>query len=448
MNENISRLILLVEDDEANRMTVRAILEKAGYRVLEAKDGREGLDVFRQEEVDLILTDLKMPDMDGIELLKAARLVKSDVDVILMTAHGTVETAVEAMKEGAYDFIAKPFKRATLLRIVEKVLEKRTLLAENLRLRQELGKYQTNHQIIGQSFGHRKLLDLIEQVAPSSATVLIEGESGTGKELVAEAIHNQSPRARKKFIKVSCAAIPETLLEAELFGYEKGAFTGALARKEGRFELAHEGTLFLDEVSEISPAIQVKLLRVLQEGEFERLGGTKTLHCDVRILAASNQNLETAVQEKRFREDLFYRLNVIRVDIPPLRSRQEDIPLLANHFLRMYAAKNDKTIANLEETAIEKLLRYPWPGNIRELENVIERATVLCKGNQLTLSDLPEGLSDVPQAQNDEIPIPIGMPLSEVEAILIRETLKRTEGDKNLTAKMLGVAPRTIYRKI
>lgn len=357
----IPRTILLVEDDDSNRESVGRILEKETYRVLEAKDGREALEVLRREEVDLILTDFKMPAMDGMDLLKASRLIRPNVDVVLMTAHGTIEMAVEAMKEGAYDFIPKPFKRATLLHVIAKNLEKRELQQENLILRGELERYHTRNEIIGQSVGIRHVLDTVAQVAPSATTVLIQGESGTGKELVAEAIHRQSPRASEPFIKVSCAALPETLLEAELFGYERGAFTGALARKEGRFELADGGTIFLDEIGEISPSVQVKLLRVLQQAEFERLGGTVTIKSDVRIIAATNRNLEEAVREKHFREDLFYRINVITLTVPALHTRKDDIPLLIDHFVGKFAAKNKKTISGFDEPAMEMLMNYRWP---------------------------------------------------------------------------------------
>jgi len=442
------RTILLVEDDDANRASVAKILQKENFRVIEASDGRAGLDLLRKEEVDLILTDFKMPSMDGMDLLKASRAIRPHVDVVLMTAHGTIETAVEAIKEGAYDFIPKPFKRATLLRIIEKNLEKRALIRENERLRGELERYQTEDQIIGQSGAIRHVLDMVTQVAPSSATVLLQGESGTGKEVVAKAIHRQSQRVHQPFIKMSCAAIPETLLEAELFGYEKGAFTGAVSRKEGRFEAADRGTLFLDEIGEISPAVQVKLLRVLQEGEIERLGSTSTIQCDVRIIAASNRDLEEAVAEKRFREDLFYRIHVIKITIPPLRSRREDIPLLIDHFLRVHAKQNSKPVPTFSTDARDLLLQYNWPGNVRELENVVERAVVLAKEPKLTLEHLPENVRKAPVAEGNRISIPIGMPLEEVEALLIRETLKRADGDKTLAAKLLGVAPRTIYRKL
>ena len=443
-----TKTILLAEDDDANRESVTQILIKEGYQVVQAKDGLEALDILRKEDIDLVLTDFKMPAMDGMDLLKAAKVVKKDVDVVLMTAHGTIETAVEAIKEGAYDFIPKPFKRATLLRVIEKNLERQDLLEENQRLRGELERYQVKNEIIGQSDAIEHLRDMISQVASSSSTVLIQGESGTGKELVAGAIHRQSSRNNGPFIKVNCAAIPETLLEAELFGHERGAFTGAVSRKKGRFEIANGGTIFLDEIGEVSPAIQVKLLRVLQEGEFERLGGTKTIRCDLRILAASNRDLEEAVKGKVFREDLFYRLNVIRITIPSLRSRSSDIPVLLDHFLKVYAAKNQKNISGFDDEAMKLLLQYRWPGNVRELENLVERATVLCKGKRLTVGDIPENITATPAVEGDRVPIPIGMPLEEVERLLIKETLKRSDGDKTLAAKLLGIAPRTIYRKL
>ncbi|HEX9898924.1 MAG TPA: sigma-54 dependent transcriptional regulator, partial [Candidatus Methylomirabilis sp.] len=362
--------VLVVDDDQAVRQALSRTLEKAGYDVVLAEDGQAGLDRLREGTIHILLADLKMPKLSGQELLKAAKAIAPDVEVIVITGHGSVEEAVVAMKEGAYDFITKPFKRAQLEKTIQKAAEKQALVLQNRALQARLEELQGTSQIIGGSPAMLRTLELVNQVAPSTATILIQGESGTGKELIANAIHHGSPRRHRPFIKVNCAALPETLLESELFGYERGAFTGAVARKEGRFELADGGTLFMDEIGDLSLATQAKLLRVLQEGEFERLGGTRTLKVDIRLVAATNTDLTSLVQEKRFREDLFYRLNVITIQLPALRERPEDVPLLAQHFLRRHATKNTKAITGFTEEAIEVLQGYDWPGNVRELENV------------------------------------------------------------------------------
>jgi two-component system response regulator HydG len=365
----------------------------------------------------------------------------------MITGHGTVEDAVAAMKEGAYDFITKPFRRVQLERTIRKAAEKQALVLQNRELQRRLAEMEGTGQLLGTSAAMRRLLETVTQVAPSSATVLIQGESGTGKELVANALHAGSPRQGRPLVKVNCAALPETLLESELFGYEKGAFTGAVARKAGRFELAHGGTLFLDEIGELSAPTQAKLLRVLQDGEFERVGGTQSLRVDVRVVAATNADVAALVREKRFREDLFYRLNVITVQIPPLRERREDIPLLAQHFLRRFAQKNGKGITGFTEEALDLLQSHPWPGNVRELENVIERAVVLTRSSAISPADLPETLAGSDSAARHLV-ISIGTPLEEVEDRLIEETLRYTKGDKTLAAKLLGIATRTIYRRM
>jgi len=353
------------------------------------------------------------------------------------------------MKDGAYDFIRKPFKKMVIANMIRKAVEKQALVVENRFLHEQLERVGQDRDadIIGQSDVIRNVIKLAEQVAPSQASILIQGESGTGKEAIASLIHKIGPRADQPFIKVSCAALPETLLESELFGYEKGAFTGAVGQKEGRFELANEGTLFLDEIGEITPALQVKLLRVLQEGEFERVGGTKVLKCNVRIISATNINLTTAIKQKRFREDLYYRLNVITIDIPPLRERKEDIPLLVSHFLKIYQEKNNKAIDGIAEDVLDILTDYAWPGNVRELKNVIERAVVLTQGRVISQDDLPENIFKN-RSEDRKLTIPFGMPLREIEKKLIIETLKRTKGDKEITANLLGITPRTIYRKM
>ena len=438
--------ILVVEDDVENRAAMVKVLEGAEYKVLETDNGQQALDILNEEDIDILVTDLRLPVMDGVELLKRAKAVEQDVEVIMITGHGTVEIAVEAIKEGAYDFITKPVKKAQLLRAVEKAAEKQYLSRENRELRQQLGQ-SGSRRIIYSSADMRNIARMVEQVAPSTATVLITGESGTGKEVVADAIHGASPRRLKPLIKVSCAALPDTLLESELFGYEKGAFTGANARKEGRFELANGGTLFLDEVGEISPPVQVKLLRVLQDGKFERLGGTRTIDADVRILAATNKDLHKEVEEKRFREDLFYRLNVINMRIPSLRERKEDVQLLAMHFLKLYADKNNKPIEGFTEEAMLALSSYDWPGNVRELENAIERAVVFTNGKQIPLSVLPQSVSAFAESRHS-LTFKIGTPLRELERKAIDITLHHTRGDKNMAARLLGIATRTIYRHL
>ncbi len=457
MENSALKNILLVDDHKPFRDSLAKILEGEGLRVFPANDGEEALDILRNEFIHLILTDLKMPKMDGVELLQVAKTIRPEVEVILITGYGTVDTAVTAMKEGAYDYIQKPFKPREILKLVRKAIEKQSLVLENRILQERIKDFQKFEKIVGRSPAMKKVLEIVAQVAPSSATVLIQGESGTGKEVIAQAIHDLSPRVNKPFVKVSCAALPETLLEAELFGYERGAFTGAIARKEGRFELANGGTLFLDEIGEVSPTVQVKLLRVLQVGEFERLGGTKTFRADVRLVAATNMNLLEAVERKAFREDLFSRLNVITLILPPLREREGDIPLLAHHFLEIFQKKNNKDMKGFTQEALEVMLRYSWPRNVRQLENAIERAVVLTKGEMIGPGDLPPEILKTVEvsvageaALMDEktISISLGTPLEAIERRVIEETLRHSRGDKNLASKILGISARTIYRKI
>ncbi len=440
--------LLVADDDPAVRESLERTLKREGYRVVVASDGQAGLEQLKAGGVDLVLADLKMPGLSGLDLLKAAKTVAPDVDVIMLTAFGTVEEAVQAMKDGAYDFLTKPFQRAQLIRLIRKALERRALIAENRALQQRLDDLLRQGAVIGTSPTFQRMMMLIEQVAPSSATVLIQGESGVGKELAARAIHERSARRAGPFVAVNCAALPETLLESELFGYEKGAFTGAAGRKEGRFELADGGTLFLDEVADLSPVTQPKILRVLQEGEFERVGGTKTLRVDVRIVTATNQDLVQLVREKRFREDLYYRLNVITITVPPLRERREDIPLLAHHFLRVYAAKNNRKLDGFSEEALARLETYSWPGNVRELENAVERAVVLARGSVVEVTDLPASVVEGAPSADWVKAIPVGTSLAEVEQQLLEETLRQTKGNKTLAAKLLGIDPKTVFRKL
>jgi two-component system response regulator HydG len=438
--------ILLVEDDAENRLAMSKILQGAGYDVAEKDNGQDALDYINAKAVDIVVTDMRLPVVDGVELLKRTKAKDHEIEVVLMTGYGTVETAVESIREGAYDFITKPIRKAQLLRTIEKAAEKQYLSRENRVLRAQIAANDSKH-LIYVSPQMRDIARMLEQVAPSTATVLITGESGTGKEVVADTIHAASPRRLKPIVKVSCAAIPDTLLESELFGYEKGAFTGANARKEGRFELANGGTLFLDEIAELSPSIQVKLLRVLQDGKFERLGGTRTIDTDVRIITATNKDLQREVAEKRFREDLFYRLNVINIHIPPLRQRKEDIPLLAIYFLKRYSERNHKAVEKFAEDAMLALTSYDWPGNVRELENAVERAVVFTNGTAVALSALPQGVSAFAESRHS-LTFKIGTPLEVLERQAIEITLQHTRGDKNMAARLLGIAPRTIYRHL
>ena len=445
-------IVLVVDDEAAIVESLTKIFRREGLNVLSATDGNAGLDLLRKHRVGVLLTDLMMPQTSGMDLLRAAKTIAPETEVVLMTAYGTVETAVDAMKEGAYDFVTKPLKRAHVVRIVKNALEKQSLLVENRSLKAQLAE-KRRRAIIGTSLAWRRTMDIVMQAAPSEATVLLLGESGTGKELLARALHDNSARAKGPFIAVNCAAIPESILEAELFGYEKGAFTGASTARDGRFEAANGGTLFLDEIGEISRHVQVKLLRMLQEGEIERLGaGGKTRRIDIRLIAATNVNLAEEVKASRFREDLYYRLNVIPVSVPPLRDRRDDIPLLAQHFVQVYAEKNGKAISGCSPTAIGRLTEYGWPGNVRELENSIERAVVLTRAGHTVIDEdaLPREIRDTAPGtvSASSLTFPIGTPLAEIEMRVIHETLRHTRGDKRLTAKLLGIATRTIYRRL
>jgi two-component system response regulator HydG len=440
--------VLVADDDPGLRESLERTLTRDGYRVLLVPDGRAALDRLQAGGVDLVLTDLRMPGLSGLELLRAVKAIAPDVDVILLTAFGTIEEAVKAMKEGAYDFLTKPFQRAQLQRVIRQALERRELIQQNRALQQRLDALLRQGAAVGASPAFRRMMTLVEQVADSSATILIQGESGTGKELVARTIHERSARRTGPFVAVNCAALPEALLESELFGYEKGAFTGAAGRKEGRFELADGGTLFLDEVADLSLVTQPKILRVLQEGEFERLGGTRPIRVDVRIVAATNQDLAQLVRDKRFREDLYYRLKVITIVVPPLRERREDIRVLAEHFLRLYAAKNNRRLEGFTDEALRRLEGYSWPGNVRELENVVERGVVLARGSQIDLADLPEEIAGAAPLPEGTLSVRIGTPLAEVEKRLLEATLRATKGNKTLTARLLGIDVRTVARKL
>jgi two-component system response regulator HydG len=441
-----SQTVLIVDDDLSNGESLERIFQREGFQTVVAAGGRAALDVLRQRPVDVVLTDLMMPDVNGMDLLKTVRDIVPTTEIVLMTAYGSVEKAVEAIKEGAYDFVTKPFKRIQIVKAVRKAAEKRALTLENIDLRRRLAGMRDDRRIIGQSEALRRTLEIVRQAAPSSATVLIQAETGTGKELVARALHEHSRRSAGPFVAVNCSAIPETIIEAELFGYERGSFTGATEAREGRFRSADKGTLFLDEIGELSPAVQVKLLRAIQDGEIERIGGA-TVRVDVRLVAATNRSLDAEVKAGRFREDLFYRLNVITIGIPPLRDRREDVPLLADHFLRKYSDKNARQMKGFTPGALETMTAHSWPGNVRELENAVERAVVLTKGETIDVEDLPESVRRGERAQG-AVTFAIGTPLEEVERRLIQETLRHTRGDKRRAAQLLGIATRTIYRKL
>lgn len=439
---------ILIADDNASELeALSKILSRENYQVFETKNGQAALEIIQKNGADLLLTDLEMPELSGQELLRLTKTLKPDIEIVVITGHGTVEQAVGAMKAGAYDFIEKPVQKMALLKVIGKALEKQKLTRENLKLLRMLEEYQSEGALIGKNPIFLQAVELAAQVASSEATVLIQGESGTGKELFANLIQRKSNRSNGPFIKFNCAAIPETLLEAELFGYEKGAFTGAQNQKLGRFELAHRGTLFLDEVGDMSQALQAKFLRILESGEFERVGGTKTLKADVRIIAATNANLEAKVKEKSFREDLYYRLNVVRIFIPPLRERSSDIGILAAYFLKHYNQKNKKEIKGFKPETLALLESFAWPGNVRELEHVIERAVVLCKDKEISPHDLPPEIAKSPQ-KSGYVTFTVGTPLSEIEEKMIQEALKFANGDKEQAAKLLGTSSRTIYRKI
>ena len=444
--------ILVIDDEPLMRKFLCETLKRNGYDVQWADDGRTGLDKLRRDSFELVFTDIKMPDIDGMKILKHVRDNLPDTTVVMMTAYATVENAVEAMKIGAYDYIIKPFSPDQIEVLVKKVEDRKSLQDENRYLRSELNCQYGFGEIIGQNEKMQKTFSMIRKVADSRATILIQGESGTGKELVARAIHYSSPRADKPFIKLNCAAVPEGLFESELFGHEKGAFTSANAKRLGRFELADNGTLLLDEISEIPLNLQSKLLRVLQEREFERVGGTKSLNVDVRIICTSNRNLDEAIRNKEFREDLFFRLNVIPIIIPPLRDRLDDVPLLAEYLVRRYCAENKKEPKRLAKLTISKLMTYSWPGNVRELQNVIERAVVLdyapvIEPEHIMLDSSGGAISKIIE-QSDEIIDEVGISLSEMERRLILKTLTSMGGNRGMTANALRISVRTLRNKL
>ena len=440
--------ILVVDDEASHRTMLKAVLSSEGYQIFEADDGKTAIEAVEREFYDLILIDVRMTELDGIEAMQEIKKISPAIPIIIMTAYGSVKTAVGALKSGAYDYLTKPLDIEELKILIHKALDHYRLREENIVLRERLADRFDFSRIIGKSKPMKDLFETLAMIAPSDATVLLYGESGTGKEIVANALHENSPRARRPFIKVSCAALPETLLESELFGHERGAFTGAVGRKEGRFQLANGGTIFLDEVSEMSPTTQVKLLRVLQEREFEPLGSTKTIRVDIRIIAATNKNLEEEVKEGNFREDLFYRLNVVPIELPPLRRRKEDVPLLARHFLNIYREKTQASIKGFLPKTMDLMIRYDWPGNIRELENAIERAVLLCQGEYISAEDLPHAVQGAEGEELPRVAVPSGMTLKEVAREVIVQTLEETEGNRTQTARILGISRKTLQNKL
>jgi two-component system NtrC family response regulator len=446
---------ILIVDDEKNYLTIlSAVLEEEGFEILTALSGPEALEIQKTSDLDLVLTDMKMPEMDGIALLENIKTLDPDLPVIMMTAHGTVDKAVEAMQKGAYTYILKPFDNERLTIYVKKAISVFQVIKENRRLRDEVESQYRFGNIIGKSKAIRDVFDTIKKVAPSNATVLIEGESGTGKELVAKSIHFNSPRRDKPLVAVNCSALAESLLESELFGHEKGAFTGAVAMKKGRFELADGGTLFLDEIGELSPNLQVKLLRVLQEKVIERVGGMRPLSVDIRIIVATNKNLKEEMVAGRFREDLFYRLNVVHVVLPLLKERKEDIRLLVNHFFKKYSGerKSDISVTGVSQEVDRLFYDYSWPGNVRELENVIERVMILCTGDTITVSDLPKDFKDnvynILHLEGIPADAKLYDTLAMIEKTMIERALKMADNVQAHAAEMLGIGKSGLNQKL
>jgi DNA-binding NtrC family response regulator len=439
---------ILIVDDEANARTALAeLLDDAGYIVSTASDGRTALVEMEQAETDVVLTDLKMPGMDGLSLIERGRPASPHTTFIVMTAFATIDTAVKAIKLGAESYLTKPLELEAVIALVDRALDRTALSREAAELRARIDDRFRFDSIIGEHPSMQRLMKNVAQVAGSRATVLIHGETGTGKELIAAAIHQNSKRSEKPFIRLNCASLSETLLESELFGHERGSFTGAMSRREGRFKQADGGTLFLDEVSEIPPSVQIKLLRFLQEREFERVGGNETLKVDVRVVAATNRDLKQLVDEGRFREDLYYRLKVVQLDVPPLRVRRSDIPLLAQTFLRKFAKENERDVSSLSDEALQHLLIYPWPGNVRELENAVERAVVMCQGDSIQKDDLPTSAHGDLQNGSVTALIP-GITMSELERMAILRTLDAVDGSTARAAEILGISQRKIQYRV
>ena len=441
--------ILVADDEPSHRQMIDAVLAAEGYEVTLAEDGQAAISAVENRFYDLVIMDVRMPNVDGIPALQRIKQMSPDIPVIIMTAYASVGTAVDALKSSAYDYLIKPLDIEELKILVAKALHHHQLELENIYLKERLNDRFDFSNIVGRSPAMKKLFETMALVAPSEATVLIVGESGTGKELIANAVHQNSPRKDLPFVKVNCAALPETLLESELFGHEKGAFTGAIARKQGRFQLAHNSSILLDEIAEMAPSTQAKILRVLQEREFEPVGSTQTMKVDTRVIAATNKNLEDEIRESRFREDLYYRLNVVTVDVPPLRERREDIPLLADLFLKQYAEKNRRLIKGFTPRATDLLMRYDWPGNVRELENIIERAVIMSRGEMITPLEFPIDLQNLDEElKESRIDLTPGRSLKEVEKVMILRTLEESGGNRTHAARILGISRRTLQLKL
>jgi len=447
---NNKNSVLIVDDDQAHRTMLRTLISGWGYDIDEANDGSTAIEKARNQAFDLILMDIRMIKVSGLEALSEIKVINPAIPVIIMTAYSSVDSAVKALKQGAYDYLTKPLDFDELRLTMVRAMDHTQLREENRLLRENLNRQFDRQNIIGRSQPMVRLLETVAQVAPSEATVLITGDSGTGKEMIAGVIHYNSPRKDNPFIKINCAAITETLLESELFGHEKGAFTGAYRRKEGKFRLAHRGSIFLDEISEMSLAMQVKLLRVLQEREITRVGGEEVIRVDVRVIAATNKDLLQEIEMGQFREDLYYRLNVVTLKMPGLQERTEDIPLLAQHFLKIFSDKNNKPIKGFTPQAMDRLLKYEWPGNVRELMNVIERGVVLSQADYIGEEDLPfkadDGLSVT--ALSPKGIMPADLPLEEVEKATILKTLESTQGNKSEAARRLGITRKTLHKKL
>ncbi|MDH4028141.1 MAG: sigma-54 dependent transcriptional regulator [Nitrospirota bacterium] len=448
--------VLVIDDEESIRELLKDFLESREMEVVTAANGEDGLTLLSEDRFDLFILDLMMPGMNGLDVLREVTTRNINVPSIVITAHATVQTAVEAMKLGAFDYITKPFNIEDIYLAIKRALEFSKLQSENIMLKKELKKKFSSHSIIGKSVQIQNVIKFIDKIADTDSTVLVTGESGTGKELVSKTIHYHSSRARKSFIPLNCAAIPKDILESELFGHEKGAFTGAINTRIGRFELANNGTLFLDEIGELAPSLQVKLLRVLQEKEFERVGGVKTIKVDVRIIAATNRDLEQAVAEGRFREDLYYRLNVIPVHLPPLRSMREDIPLLVEHFINDISKRKKKETPKISKEVMECLINYKWPGNVRELENLMERLIILKDGDEISTADLPERFNDTRVTgklmANGQLlladGVDLNLMLNEIENNMILQALELSKGVKSKAASLLGLNRTTLIEKL
>lgn len=438
--------VLIIDDEENIRNGLAANFELEDYEVKTAANGKDGLDLVAKGDIDLVITDLRMDGISGEEVVKRVTTETPGIPVIVLTGHGSIDAAVEAMKSGAYDFLTKPLNLDQLNLIVKRALENRELSLQHKLLKEEIESSACLEQMIGRSAEMQKVFSMIKKVAPAKASVLITGESGVGKELVANAIHNLSGRKDKAFIKVHCAALSESLLESELFGHEKGAYTGADSMQKGRFELAHGGTIFLDEIGEINQNVQIKILRVLQEKTFERVGGEKSISVDVRIVAATNKNLEEEVKAGRFREDLYYRLNVVHLKVPSLKERKDDLPLLIDSFIKKFSTENEKEIIGIDSKAKAALLKYDWPGNIRQLQNCIESSVVMSNGKQIKLEDLPLSVSEY--TGQEAISIPMGISLEDAEKIIIMQNLSANKGNKSKTADILGIGRKTLHRKL